>query len=133
MTDAYPFLSDEWIEAARALRAEYDLPPPPVPVTMNLVVTDVPFGAGRLLGYLDTTNGGLDIELGHLERPDVTVTTDYETTRLIIVDGDMQAAMAAFLGGKIKVDGDITKMLQFQAPLPPEMGERLRALTAGDA
>lgn len=128
----YPFLSDEWIEAARRLRAEYELPPPAVPVTMNLVVTDVPFGTGRLLGHLDTTGGGLDIELGHVEHPDVTITTDYATTRLIIVDGDMQAAMAAFLGGRIKVDGDITKMLQFQAPLPADLAERLKALTAHD-
>ena len=54
------------------------------------------------------------METGHLESPDLTITIGYDTAKAILVDGDAQAAMQAFLGGKIKVDGDITKMIALQ-------------------
>ena len=54
------------------------------------------------------------METGHLDSPDLTITIGYETAKAILVDGDAQAAMQAFLGGRIKVDGDITKMIALQ-------------------
>ena len=53
----YPFLSDEWIDEARKIRDESPgrAPPVPVPMRMNLVVTEVPFGDGELDAHLDTT------------------------------------------------------------------------------
>jgi hypothetical protein len=137
---SFPFLSDEWIEAARELRVEYAsrLPKTPFAVAMNLVITDLPFGSGRMLAHLDTSEGTPEVDLGHLEKPDLTVTTDYQTIRVILVEGDAQGAMAAFLSGRIRVDGDITKLLQLQAtgltgsddPVSEELAQRLKAITA---
>ena len=44
----YAFLSDEWMEAAKAIRDEYadQVSPPAHAIRMNQVVTDVPFGDG---------------------------------------------------------------------------------------
>jgi hypothetical protein len=136
---SFAFLSDEWIAAAREVRAEYAgrLPQSSFSIAMNLVVTELPFGEGRLLAHLDTSGGTPDIELGHLDKPEVTVTTDYATVKMILVEADAQGAMAAFLSGKIKVDGDITKLLQLQSvgltgsddPLHEELAERLQAIT----
>jgi hypothetical protein len=136
---SYAFLSDEWIAAARALRAEYlhRLPPTPFSITMNLVVTDLPFGSGRLLAHLDTSGGIPEVELDHLDKPDLTITTDYHTVRVILIDADPQGAMSAFLSGRIKVDGDIAKLLQLQStglagsddPVAAELAERLQAIT----
>jgi hypothetical protein len=77
------FLSETWIDEARAIRSEYAgrVPPPPQPVRINLVVRDVPFGSGAVDAHLDTTDGELDIELGHVEDAHVTVTLDYGTAR----------------------------------------------------
>lgn len=116
MATAYPFLSPDWMNAARALRESMPRPDtaPPVAVRMNLVVTDTPFDAD-VQGHVDTTDGEVVIEDGHLDGPDLTVTVDYETARAIFIDQDAAAAMQAFMGGRIKVDGDLTKMLAMQA------------------
>lgn len=134
---AYPFLSPDWMNAARALRESMPLPDtaPPVAVRMNLVVTDTPFDAD-VQGHIDTTNGEVVIEDGHLEGPDLTVTVDYATARAIFIDQDAAAAMQAFMGGRIKVDGDLTKMLAMQASAaaPDEnaqaLADALRDITA---
>lgn len=116
MATAYPFLSPDWMNAARTLRETLPQPDtaPPVAVRMNLVVTDTPFDAD-VQGHVDTTDGEVVIEDGHLDGPDLTVTVDYETARAIFIDQDAAAAMQAFMGGRIKVDGDLTKMLAMQA------------------
>lgn len=113
---AYPFLSPDWMNAARTLRETLPRPDtaPPVAVRMNLVVTDTPFDSD-VQGHVDTTDGEVVIEDGHLDGPDLTVTVDYETARAIFIDQDAAAAMQAFMGGRIKVDGDLTKMLAMQA------------------
>jgi putative sterol carrier protein len=113
---AYRFLSPDWMNAARTLRETLPRPDtaPPVAVRMNLVVTDTPFDAD-VQGHVDTTDGEVVIEDGHLDGPDLTVTVDYETARAIFIDQDAAAAMQAFMGGRIKVDGDLTKMLAMQA------------------
>jgi hypothetical protein len=130
-----PFLSDEWIEAARAIREEYreraeDLMPA---VRMNQVITDVPFGVGTVDAHLDTTSGTMEIDVGHLEHPDVTVTLDYASARTIFVGQDKEAAMQAFMAGKIKVQGDMAKLLALFAdqvdPLATEVAERVKAIT----
>ena len=135
----YPFLSEEWLAEARKIRAEYrgKAPEIPVSVRMNQVIQDVPFGDGVVHAHVDTSSGQLEIETGHLESPDLTITIGYDTAKAILVDGDAQAAMQAFLGGKIKVDGDITKMMALQAagansgadPAAAELAKRLQGIT----
>lgn len=135
----YEFLSDEWVAQARRIRADYagKLPPPPVQVRMNVVVKGVPSG-GNLHAHIDTSGSEIDLEEGHLERPDLTVTVEHTTARAIFVDGDPQAAMQAFLSGRIKVDGDISKLLVMQSsgalgsidPAAIEMAKRIQAITA---
>lgn len=133
---SYPFLSDDWIAAVRELREEYrerTTTPTGEAVRMNQVVTDVPFGEGVIHSHLDTSSGELEIEVGHLEAPDVTLTLDYDSARSIFVNQDRDAAMQAFMAGKIMVQGDMAKllaMLQEPAdPLAAEVAERIKALT----
>lgn len=133
------FLSKEWVEEARKIRAEYRGKAPAVPLSirMNQVITEVPFGDGIIHAYLDTSSGEFDMETGHLDRPDLTITLDYPTAKAILIEGDAQAAMQAFLGGRVKVDGDVTKLLALQAggainptdPLAAEVYRRLQEIT----
>ncbi len=125
----YPFLSDEWIAEARKIRAEMAeaggsrAGAATTTVRMNQVITDVPFGPGRLDAHLDTSSGTLEMETGHLENADVTVTLDYETAKSIFVDGTLEAGMKAFMEGKVRVQGDMQKLiLALQQLAPPDPG-----------
>ena len=134
----HPFLSDEWIDEARRIHDEYRSRVAPVAYALkaNLVVTAVPFGTGTLDAHLDTGSGEVDLDLGHLPDPDLTLTLDYDTAKGILVDQDAQAAMSAFMGGRIKLDGDMAKLLLLQGqlstpdPAAMEAAERVRAITA---
>ncbi len=125
---SYPFLSEEWIAEARRIRAEMADSAGPqagaaAAVRMNQVITDVPFGSGRLDAHLDTSSGTLEMETGHLEDPDVTVTLDYETAKAIFVDGTLDAGMRAFMEGKVRVQGDMAKLISaLQQLAPPDPG-----------
>ncbi|MDA8290148.1 MAG: SCP2 sterol-binding domain-containing protein [Actinomycetota bacterium] len=131
----YPFLSPEWIEAARVVKEDRveTAAAPGASVRMNLVVEQVPFGEPTLDAHLDTTGGSYELELGHLEAAEVTVSLDYSTAKAVLVDGDGQAAMQAFMAGRIRVDGDMAALLRFQAAPPSgralEAAEQIRSFT----
>ena len=130
----YPFLSDEWIAAAREIREAHEgAAPVPHVMKMNLVITEVPFGDGTIDAHMDTTSGELELDTGHLEGEDLTVTVDYVTAKAIFVDGNPQAGMQAFMAGKIKVQGDMTKMMAMQTAQPDpaqlEMAAKISAIT----
>jgi len=118
----HAFLSDDWLAAARAIREKYaDLAAQvTTSIRMNQVITDVPFGEGTLNLTLDTSSGNVVMELGALESPDLTVTTDYDTARKVFVDQDQAAGMQAFMAGKIKVQGDMMKMMALQTAMPSD-------------
>ena len=122
---AYKFLTPEWIEAAKKVRDEAGAAAPLAhSVRMNQVITDVPFGDGTVDAHMDTSSGQLEMDLGHLENPDLTVTIDYDTAKAIFVEGNPQAGMQAFMAGKIKVQGDMTKLMAMQSgPVDPSAAE----------
>ena len=133
----YPFLSDDWIEEARRIRSEAEAAGGGAAVDhslrMNLLITEVPFGGGMVDAHLDTSSGIADLDAGHIDPADLLVTVDYETARSILVDGNMQAAMQAFMMGRVKVVGDMTKLFELQSanpgPTAQELAERLREIT----
>jgi putative sterol carrier protein len=85
---------------------------------------------------MDSTSGEMEMELGHLDAPDVTFTADYATVKAVFVEGDPQAGMQAFMSGKIKVQGDMTKLMAMQAsgpdPVRLEAMGKIREMTADD-
>jgi putative sterol carrier protein len=131
----YKFLSEEWITEAKAIRdaSGGDSPPPAHAVRMNQIITEVPFGDGDIQAHMDTSDGELKMDLGHLENPDLTVTLDYATAKAILVEGNPQAGMQAFMAGKVKVDGDISKLMAMQAgaadPNAAAVAEAIQAIT----
>lgn len=135
----HQFLSDEWFEAALELRERYtgQMPDAAFEVRINQIITDVPFGEGTVHAHLDTSAGATSFELGHVEEPDAIVTTDYETARLMIVEQDPAAAMQAFMEGRVRVQGDMMKLMAAQAQAAQvdteaavELAAELRAITA---
>ena len=118
----HAFLSDEWMAAAKAVREKYAGQSTKVTtiIRMNQVITDVPFGDGNLNVFLDTSSGDVVMDLGALDAPDLTVTTDYVTARQVFVDQNQAAGMQAFMAGKIKVQGDMMKMMALQSAMPQD-------------
>jgi hypothetical protein len=134
---SHQFLSESWIEAARDIRHRYsgDVPAIDVVVRINVITTKVPFGNGSISAYIDTSNGRLEMELGSIEESDLTVTTDYETARKLFVEQDPTASMQAFMAGRIKVEGDITRLMVMQTSLPQTdktdaVAAEIKAITA---
>ena len=131
----YQFLTPEWVAEAKKIRGEFEgqAPAPAHSVRMNQIITDVPFQDGEVKAYMDTSDGTMDMDLGELDEPDLTVTVDYETAKAIIVDGNPQAGMQAFMAGKIKVQGDMTKMMALQAggqdPTAEQVAQRIQDIT----
>ena len=132
----YAFLSDEWMDAAKAIREEFKGKgaAPAHSVKMNQIITEVPFGDGTIEAHLDTSGGEAVMETGHIEGADLTVTLDYLTAKAILVDGNPQAGMQAFMAGKIKVQGDMTKMMALQSgapdPVQAEIAAKIKEITA---
>ena len=75
------------------------------------------------------------MELGELTNADVTITTDYHTALKIVVEQDQAAAMQAFMAGKVKIQGDMMKMMAMQTSMPQDdvakaIAQEIREITA---
>jgi SCP-2 sterol transfer family len=134
---SHQFLSDEWMTAAKEIRAKYEGQTGKVTqsIRINQVITEVPFGEGTVNSFIDTSSGDVVMDLGTLETPDCTITTDYATAKALFVDQDQAAAMSAFMSGKIKVQGDMMKMMALQTAMPTDeaskqIGEDIKGITA---
>lgn len=131
----FPFLSDEWVGEAHKIREEYEGKGATIShrMRMNLVVTDVPFGPGGIDAHVDTSEGAVRLDLGHVDPADLRVTLDYATAKAVLVEGNPQAALQAFMAGRVRVDGDMSKLMALQGAAPDgtaaEVARRLRDIT----
>ena len=105
----HTFLSDEWLAAAKAIADEHGGGAVPADVVLNVVVTGGPQGDREL----HFSGGGF--ETGLLDDAPTKLTVPYAVARQMFVEGNQQAAMQAFMGGQIKVEGDMTKLMAMQS------------------
>jgi hypothetical protein len=114
----HPFLSDPWFDEVRRLHdAAGGAAPEGADIRMNLMITSTPFD-GDLAMHMAAAGGRADWGKGHLDDADVTLTLGYDTARAIFVEGNPQAAIEAFMAGRIIVQGDITKLMVMQSGTP---------------
>ena len=81
------------------------------------------------VGGISTGNIGIvgTAEKGTGETHNVS---DYETAKAIFVDQNPQAGMQAFMAGKIKLQGDMTKSMALQSGPPnPDLTAKIQAIT----
>lgn len=129
----YPFLSPEWIEEAKKIRDEYAgknvTGALPASLKANLVITEVPFGDGTLDAHFDTTKGDMLMDTGHIDDAEVKITVDYQTAKAVFLENNPQAGMQAFMAGKIRIEGDMAKLMALQTATPnPEANEVIQKL-----
>ena len=106
----HEFLSDDWFTKVHELMAEHGADAPATTnMMLNMVVTDTPWGEREM--HMGSVDGKAEMGQGHADGADVTLTTDYGTAKDVFVSGNQQAGMQAFMSGKVKVQGDMTKLM----------------------
>jgi putative sterol carrier protein len=80
-------------------------------VAIQVITSDTP-GAGTKKTYLKITDGVPAAGAGEVPKPDATITQDYETA--VALDKGELNPQTAFMEGKIKVKGNLMKLLTIQ-------------------
>jgi putative sterol carrier protein len=110
----YAFLSDDWFTEVEKLVEKLGADAPPqTNVMVNLVITDTPFGDERQM-HMGARDGQGEWGKGHTADADVTLTTDYTTAKQVFASNDPNAGMQAFMQGKVRVQGDMAKLMASQ-------------------
>ena len=110
---AVKFLSEDWAaEATGALQA-HDQFKASADMSLQFVVSDSPNGEVKF--YMDASSDDPVQAIGGMENADVTISSDYETATAIF-SGELNTQMA-FMTGKIKVAGNLAKLMTQQAAL----------------
>lgn len=122
------FLTDAWFAQAQQFGEEagdLNLPPALASMIINLKVTDE--GQDIEANFAD----GL-LHKGLNDQAQTTLLLDRNTLQSIITDFDMNEVMGAFMGGKIRVEGDMSQLMALQTARPsPEQKELFKRIKAG--
>jgi hypothetical protein len=128
--EALRFTSQEWLDAVIAALGAADARASlqGVVVTLQQIVTGGPEGEVRY--WLAFADG--DVEGGLGDAPsgaDVTIAQDYETATAL-ARGELNA-QAAFMQGRLKITGNMGKLLQHQAALDA-LGSAMSTIATDD-
>lgn len=126
----HQFLSDEWLAEAEKLREDA---PEPSEAAKNIVINMVVTGGPQ--GEVQMRMEGGRFEQGLADGAPTKVTLPYDLAKKMFIDGDQAAGMQGFMTGQIKVEGDMSKLMQLQRPGGPTAEEqafqkRLQDITA---
>jgi len=128
---SHAFLSDGWFAEATKIFREIA---PPVPASIQDLVINLRIKGGP--------NGDVEARLaagqllpGFGAGAPTTLTLPYDVARKMMVENDQNAAMQAFLGGQIQIEGDMSRVMAMQAAGPPspesqQVAKRIREMTA---
>ena len=121
------FLTDAWFAQAQQFGDEagdLNLPPSLANMVINLKVADE--GQDIEANFAD----GL-LHKGLNDKAQTTLLLDRNTLQSIITDFDMNEVMGAFMGGKIRVEGDMSQLMALQTARPsPEQKELFKRIKA---
>jgi len=110
------FLSEDWLNAVNqtlAGDAGYQSATSSTDITLQFVVSDAPDGDVEY--SVTAASGTTTFAGGTLEGADATIRNDYETAKAIS-SGDLNT-QAAFISGKLKVEGNLAKIMMNQSAL----------------
>ena len=113
---AVKFLSEDWINAVNEALAgddDYKSATATTEISLQFEVTDGPDGDVQY--SVAMANGATTFVMGATEEADATIRNDYETASAVS-KGDLNT-QAAFISGKLKVEGNLAKIMMNQAAL----------------
>lgn len=109
------FLTDDWFSEVERLTndaGDLNLPPALEGLALNMTVT------GSDAGDVDLALANGRIVKGKDDSAQTGLTLDADVLKKVFLEFDMSAAMEAFMSGKIKVDGDMSKLMALQTAQP---------------
>jgi putative sterol carrier protein len=112
---AIKFLSQEWADQmTEALNSseEFQKAASGQSAKLQQVVTDAPDG-GEVKYYFTLDGGKAEVNLGELQDAEATITQNYETA--VGVTKQEINAQNAFMQGKLKISGNMMKLMQLQS------------------
>ncbi len=110
------FLSEDWINAVNAALAgddDYKSATATTEISLQFEVSDGPDGDVQY--SVAMADGDTKFALGEAEEADATIRNDYETASAVS-KGDLNT-QAAFISGKLKVEGNLAKIMMNQNAL----------------
>ena len=110
---AVKYLSEEWAkEVNNRLQADEGVKNAAKGqnITIQQVYTDAP--QGEVKAYFKITDGNPELGLGEIEGAEATTTASYDTW-VALNKGEIQG-QAAFMQGKLKIQGNLMKVMQLQ-------------------
>jgi putative sterol carrier protein len=111
---AVKYLTEEWAQAVTdALNSSDDFQKAATGQQAKLqqVVTDAP-GGGDVKFYFKLADGNVEVALGELTDAEATISQNYETS--VAVDKGELNPQNAFMQGKLKISGNMMKLMQLQ-------------------
>jgi putative sterol carrier protein len=109
---AVKFLSDEWAKAfTDAMNSSEDFKQAAGSQTSK-VQNVVNSSEGEKRFYLKLEGGQVEVATGDLSDAEATITQDYDTA--VALFKNELTGTAAYMSGKIKVQGDLMKLMQMQ-------------------
>ena len=123
------FLTDKWFEEVEQFgneAGELNLPPALANMVINLKVADAEKSIEA--NYADgLLHRGLNADAT------TTLLLDRDTLQSIITDFDTNEIMGAFMGGQIRVEGDMSQLMALQTARPSneqkELFKRIKSMT----
>ena len=128
---SHPFLSNAWFDEATKIFKELK---PPVPAVIQDLVINLRVKGGPD-GDVEARMAGGQLLKGFGAGAPTTLTIPFDVARKMMVENDQNAAMQAFMGGQIQIEGDMSKIMAMQAAGPPspeglQVAQRIREMTA---
>ncbi len=109
------FLSEEWANEVKAALATNEAVKSAAG-SMSARIEQVVNGPdGEVKYWFKLEGGDLDLGLGDIENPDATITQDYDTAAAL--SKNELTGTAAYMSGKLRVSGDLMKLMQLQGVL----------------
>lgn len=120
------YLSDEWFDKVKELTEEVnpEISPQAAELKINMTVTSDD-------GNCDCCLNGGKLEKGHLTDAPTKVTVPLVFAKRIFIDQDQAAGMQAFMSGKLKIEGDMSRMMALQGIQPTESQKKLQEMIRG--
>ena len=109
------FLSEEWANEVKAALATNEAVKSAAGSMNARIQQVVSTPDGEVKYWFKLEGGDLDLGLGDIENPDATITQDYETAAAL--SKNELTGTAAYMSGKLRVSGDLMKLMQLQGVL----------------
>jgi putative sterol carrier protein len=109
------FLSDEWAQQVQDKLNSNDAFTSSAGSQAAKLQQVVTTPEGEKKYWFKLEGGKAELGIGDIEGPDATISQDYETA--VALSKNELTGTAAYMSGKLRVSGDLMKLMQLQGPL----------------